>query len=354
VKLDKYIKELLFYNDSIIVSNFGGFEKYTESAKIEDNTGIIQPPRVKIKFKPELKKDRGVLSNYIVKKEKISIEEANEQINQTVIKWNDSLQKGEKIEISDIGFISSDKEGNKNFELTSNLSDFPEAFGLPVININKQPQKDIKKPVKKPVKKEDKKNIKKPIVKKPVTKEQKKASINDKTKKKIILSSLIAIPIIIIIVFGILNPKLISSKFNQSTEYISSLFSSDNSDNTEDNLDGVNFEETETDSIFESTKAILKNYSVINSETNNPITIDKKRIASISKVNIIAGSFQSKKNAKKLRNKLKRKGFKAEILPINKSYYRVSVGSFNNIETAIKDIDRLKMIDNISFWILVN
>ena len=357
MKLDKYIKELLFYNDSIIISNFGGFEKYTESAKIEDNTGTINPPRVKIKFNPEQKKDSGVLSNHIVKQEKISKEEADKQINQTVIRWNDSLKEGSKLKISDIGFIELDKDGNKKFEITNDLSDFPDAFGLPVINISKQPEKNIKKDIKKPIKKEDKKLIKtakttKDIKKTIVDKQKEPIKINSKKKKKVLFAALITIPIIAIVMFGLLNPKKVSNTFNQTTEYISGVFSSDNSDTPKEKIEEV--EPIETDSVFERTKIALENYSIISSQTNNPITIDKESIESISKVNTIAGSFQSKVNAKRVRNKLKRKGFKAEILPINQSYYRISVGSYNNIEEAINDIDRLKTIDNISFWYLVD
>ncbi|MBN1252905.1 MAG: SPOR domain-containing protein [Bacteroidales bacterium] len=361
MELDKYIKELLFFNDTIIISNFGGFEKFTESAQIDQDTGIIHPPRVKVKFRPELTKASGVLSNYIAEKENISKDEAETKINKAVQTWENDLKGGSKIIISDIGIISLDKSSNKNFELTGSLSDFPEAFGLPTLNVEEQIPKNIKNLDKQTNKPEKEKSTSKKEVKIPVVKKTAEPKVKVKTdpvkKKKIIITALIAIPIIALIVFAALNFDLVTSKFKVTKEYVSSIFTNDSE--TEEDLNNNNTanENTnnETDSIIENTKLVLENYTVINAATNNPLTIDKNSIESIKKVHIIAGSFKNKKFANRLKSKLIKKGFNVEILPISQDYYRVSIGAFENIDDAIKDFERIHMLDNnINVWILIN
>ena len=79
-----------------------------------------------------------------------------------------------------------------------------------------------------------------------------------------------------------------------------------------------------------------------------------EELSSMKKVHIIAGSFKAKKSAQTFRNKLNRKGLKAEVLPEYKGLFRVSVGSYDKVETAVNDFERIKSIDeSLSIWVLV-
>ncbi len=381
MKLDSYIKEFLIQNDNVIVKGFGAFEKVLESAVIDEKSGEIHPPHMTIKFDNSLKIDSGTLSKFIAKKEKISEEDAVKKIVDIVKLWNDDLKAGKLVTLEGIGIISEDKTGKRKFEAKIQTGVFPDMYGLPLLSIDEtnkaqqRIQQDVKKKVqenKKPdvkekVKEETKKTPtqtkstlqqKKPIkkVNKPIRKPQ-STNEDDKTTKKIILSALIVIPIIILIVFGALNFDYVKGTFNNSSEYVSNLLSG-NSEETQINsdLDSNQVSDTnELDSAQNQTEVVLENYTIINAETNESVPAKTEDLIEFSNVEVIAGSFKSKRNAKKFSNQLSNKGFTCKVLARTKGLYRVSVGSFNDVNQAAVEIVNIQELDpNLNVWILLN
>ncbi len=382
MKLDQYIKELLIEKDSIIIKDFGAFEKVLQSAEIDEDSGEIKPPHVTLKFDPSLKIDSGTLSKYIAAKEGFSEEEAVKKITEQIKIWENDLKEGKSIHLAGIGFIKLDK-GTKIFEPKIAQGTFPDMYGLPVITVEKQEEKiDVRKqPIRKePPKKNEavkkdqqiaekktpeKKNpVKKAKTapKKIMTKEEKEKS--EKAFKKLMLTLLIVIPVIAIGVLAALNFDLVKEKFNSSSEYVSGLLSGDDTDEVDINTDEINNPDTnqiaEIDNLDSTitneneTQNILENYTVINGQTNETVSASEQVSEGVN-IEIIAGSFKSMQNAKRYRNQLKNKGFSAKVLPKANGLYRVSIGSFNDLQAAGAEIENLHEIDpTLNVWILLN
>ncbi|MCF6239744.1 MAG: SPOR domain-containing protein [Bacteroidales bacterium] len=382
MKLDQYIKELLIEKDSLIIKDFGAFEKVLQSAEIDEDSGEIKPPHVTLKFDPSLKIDSGTLSKYIALKEGFSEEEAVKKIAEQVKIWENELKEGKSIHLAGIGFIKLDNKGTKIFNAKISQGTFPDMYGLPVITVEKNKEKvDLRKqPIRKepPKKKEsikekktEEKKItekKAPVKKKPIKKEAPKKMTKEESEKafkKLILTLLIVIPIIVIGVLVALNFDLVKEKFNSGSEYVSGLLSGEeqkednniatdeinNSDTNKiaeiDNLDSTITEENET-------QKILENYTVINGQTNQTVS-SEEQISETANIEIIAGSFSRLQNAKRYRNQLKNKGFSAKVLPKANGLYRVSIGSFNDLKAAGSEIENLHEIDpTLNVWILLN
>ncbi len=382
MKLDQYIKELLIEKDSIIIKDFGAFEKVLQSAEIDEDSGEIKPPHVTLKFDPSLKIDSGTLSKYIAAKEGISEEEATKKIAEQVKVWENELKEGKSIHLAGIGFIKLDK-GTKIFIAKIAQGIFPDMYGLPVITVEKQEEKlDVRKqpirkepPKKKETVKKEEKTVenkvpekKKPVKKtkstpkKVMTKEEKEKS--EKAFKKLMLTLLILVPIIIIGVLAALNFDLVKEKFNSGSEYVSGLLSGEENDKTEVNTNEIDNKDTnqiaEIDNLDSTisneneTQKILENYTVINGQTNETVSAGEQVSQGVN-IEIIAGSFKSMQNAKRYRNQLKNKGFSAKVLPKANGLYRVSIGSFNDLQAAGAEIENLHEIDpTLNVWILLN
>ncbi len=382
MKLDQYIKELLIEKDSIIIKDFGAFEKVLQSAEIDEDSGEIKPPHVTLKFDPSLKIDSGTLSKYIAAKEGISEEEATKKIAEQVKVWENELKEGKSIHLAGIGFIKLDK-GTKIFIAKIAQGIFPDMYGLPVITVEKQEEKlDVRKqpirkepPKKKETVKKEEKTVenKVPEKKKPVkktkstpkkvkTKEEKEKS--EKAFKKLMLTLLILVPIIIIGVLAALNFDLVKEKFNSGSKYVSGLLSGEENDKTEVNTNEIDNKDTnqiaEIDNLDSTisneneTQKILENYTVINGQTNETVSAGEQVSQGVN-IEIIAGSFKSMQNAKRYRNQLKNKGFSAKVLPKANGLYRVSIGSFNDLQAAGAEIENLHEIDpTLNVWILLN
>ena len=55
--IEKYISDLLYNNDCIIIMNFGGLICNHISAKLDEKTGILSPPNKTILFNSQLKEN---------------------------------------------------------------------------------------------------------------------------------------------------------------------------------------------------------------------------------------------------------------------------------------------------------
>lgn len=378
MKLDQYIKELLIEKDSIIIKDFGAFEKVLQSAEIDEDSGEIKPPHVTLKFDPSLKVDSRTLSKFIAAKENISENEAVQKIAEQVKIWDNELKEGKSIYLEGIGYIKQDK-GTKIFEVKIDQGTFPDMYGLPVISVQKHEEKvDIRKqPIRKdPPKKKEVQNKEKKVAekkaaakkttekrvapKKTMTKEEK-----EKAFKKLMTTLLIAIPIIVIGILVALNFDFVKEKFNSGSEYVSGLLSGEQDDENDINANKIN-NNTDTNRIAEidnldsavaepnETEKILENYTVINGQTNETVS-SKEQVSDGVNIEIIAGSFKSMQNAKRYRNQLKNKGFSAKVLPKANGLYRVSIGSFNDLKAAGSEIENLHEIDpTLNVWILLN
>ena len=117
--VEKYISELLFKHDCVIVPNFGGFVGNHQSAKLNSQTNVLYPPTKQILFNRDLITNDGLLVSYIANQESVSLEEAKEAVVEFVFNSNDKLEttqiessiynkeKNLKIDLNEDEFIKS-------------------------------------------------------------------------------------------------------------------------------------------------------------------------------------------------------------------------------------------------------
>lgn len=365
MELSKYIKEILIDRDSIVIPNLGSFEKKTIPASINNETGDMRPPRPDIVFNSQNKAGNGWLYKSIAEKTKISEKEVIEKVNSEVQLLNKTLDAGKTVNLNGLGTLKKEKNGQIIFKADINALDLPDFYGLATINVatkdsaktsvTNTKQENKKKPAAKntkakkkttPQRKQPKPKVKKQVVK---TEEQKK-----KDKKRLLLL-LLLIPLIALIVLGIWKFDYVKQITNSVVEY----FTNDNKKDDKTQKDTVKIVETPVidtvkDDNNADTEAILENYTIIDSKTNDKIKPKVEEFSNAKKIHIIAGSFARKRNAKDERNKLIKKGFKdAQVLPLNNNLYRVSIASFDKVEDAVQDFERIKSLDNsLDVWIL--
>ena len=103
-----YIKELILKNECVVLPQFGGFvSKYCPS-NIDSEKKILTPPSKEIEFRNDLKKDNGLLVNYIAKKKRIFITRARRLVEDIVHEINAKLDRGEKVIFKGLGSFVKD------------------------------------------------------------------------------------------------------------------------------------------------------------------------------------------------------------------------------------------------------
>ncbi len=129
MQLSKYINDLLYRYECVIVPGFGGFVSNTIPSVLDKKTDTFSPPSKKIAFNSNLNNSDGLLANYMATSENISFETANARIQSEVLNWKNCLKK-EAVLLENIGSLVQNKEGNLVFTPSENNNFLTESFGL--------------------------------------------------------------------------------------------------------------------------------------------------------------------------------------------------------------------------------
>ncbi len=391
MKIAKYISELLFEHEKVIIPGLGAFFSEASSAQINQKDKSISPPQKKIRFNPALRIDDNLLTNHISSVENIPLKEAKTAIEDFVKTCIDETNQGKKIKLIDIGVLYKDSnekmafipESNKNYDLNT--------FGMSDVNTppSKKTNEDQEKTPPPPPLKPADRNKDKPS---PTVKVKNEKETKNKKKKKripvLLWILLIILPFIIfLITLKVLNPVYFDSQYNKYSQKAIALKNkvfppdtlSSNQPQIEQSdtsaisgtnpdkqvLPDQNKREEESDMYTDSespdkTNAYQDNtqYSQQQNETKTP---QKSRSTTQTNYNagdnyyLIAGSFREKSNASNLVHKLQGKGFPSIIVgQTNSGLYMVSYRGYDNLDEAKKEFYKIKLEENIDSWIYFN
>ena len=306
--ISKYISELLFLHDCVIIPEFGGFIGNNKAAVLNEISGKIFPPSKEILFNPNLKINDGLLINKICVSEGISNQKATENINNYVLKINQKLEKIGVFRIEDVGLLSLGKHGNILFLQDSHTNYNLDSFGL-------SPQK---------TKKTNHLEKKIETITEPISFKN--------GRKKIWREIAILAPIVGLSLISITQEDKIENMYTQ----ISGLKLFANSEK-----------------IHKPQNEIKKDIEIIispeinkNNQTNDFHEFIEKKYF------LVAGSFSKEKNANNLVDQLRSENYNSEIIGKSENgLTRVSFDSFVNKNEALTALENLKL-KNKSSWIL--
>jgi len=354
MEIQHYIAELLSEHDCVIIPGLGGFVGSYLPAQIHPVYHTFQPPSKKILFNINLRQNDGLLANHIVQAEKITFNDANEQIRQFAEGTINSLRTRKYLILQNIGKLYMGKEGNIQFDqdLRSNL--LPESFGL---------QPFFSAPVKLDT---HQSRIEKRLQARRETRELVKRAIPNPLK----WAAILAIPVSVAVMLSIAGYDSIKSGSWNTADILSSLSPFSKADVKEvshysdtspilDEADAFNVEpppprETSEGpvrnkiepTVSERTEAesIVTQPSTSRSQPNPPET---------GNFAVIIGAFGVESNAQKLVRKLNAEGTQATIFDRSSSgLSRVAAGVFTTQSEAIQMMNSMKAKGFPGAWIL--
>jgi len=128
--VSKYIKELLFIHDCVILPGFGGFVANYKPANIDDNLNVGFPPSKAIGFNRNLSKDDGLLINRLAESENLNYSEAKKSVQFFAEDIGVRIQRGERVNLDQLGCFFNDRRHNLLFEPSKELNYLADSFGL--------------------------------------------------------------------------------------------------------------------------------------------------------------------------------------------------------------------------------
>lgn len=133
MKLGKYISELLYHHDFVILPGFGTFSTRYVPAKFIPEKKIVESPTKVADFAPEPKDGDTPLPAYIAEKEGKPVEKVNDFISDVVKEIRQSLQRGKRVELEQLGIFHLDTDGSFHFEPDRSINFLDEATDIPEV-----------------------------------------------------------------------------------------------------------------------------------------------------------------------------------------------------------------------------
>jgi len=129
MRLARYISDLLYRYECVIVPNFGGFVTREIAARVNHYTHTFYPPGKSVSFNDQLQHNDGLLTNYIAQVEDISYKEALHLVDREVAGWLDTLANS-ALELAQLGTLTCDDEQRLLFEPDNTTNYLTASFGL--------------------------------------------------------------------------------------------------------------------------------------------------------------------------------------------------------------------------------
>ncbi len=386
MKIGKYISELLFENDFVILPEIGEFSTKYIPAKFVPELKKVESPSKVIVFNENNKSGGGLLIEYIAKQENISSAEATEFVNNFVAEMQNSLKSGRKVELDNVGVFSMNEAGQMVFEPDTSINYLSDSAGMPPVSeperkseeeakteldkaieeakaeVPPKKEEPEKKPEEKPEEKPKETEATQPVTKsaevsqprKPQTEKvipptPKKKAVE---KKKQGLSpavkwvALTVVPLLIIIIVLALNYEYI---FGEKSVFRKSEVASEPV-RVETPVPVTEDEPVDDQVVEDETPAVTQEPVQPAPRQTTPATPEPGRKV----YHIIVGSFEEEHSAQILAEELRLMGAtNATVFPINPlGFYRVSYGFYYDLNEAERELQAVQQDINPDAWVL--
>lgn len=347
--ITRYIADLLYHHECVIVPGLGGFIKAYRPAQILHTTHEFRPPSGTIAFNTGLSGNDGQLANYIASVENISYREALHKIKLWVEKSLASVKKGNKVILEGIGDLFENTSGKLEFRPSLQINFNADSFGLPIFIAKTVTKEKVFVPEIQPVK-HTLKNTKYHRL------------IPETLKWAAVLAPFIAFGY-----WGAVNGNLLDNYVHNYTGMYSWVRSTPGKTVSVKSVT-LPVKTEQTPDVIQSPESILasenvsfdpgmvsytelaKNNVVIGNEIQPVIP---EAITTKQEYHVIGGAFRDHNNAVKLIEILQHQGYPAAIIDTTPGgLYIVSMKGFANYTEAVNQLDEIKKAGFASSWIL--
>jgi len=340
--LGKYIRELLDEKKRVILAGFGNLEVKTPD-KVESPSGSrIDPPGISVRFDNTYSKDDGLLASAYAQGEGLEDDEAQQRVLELVDAIKFALDRGDSYSIPETGSFSRDDDGKVRFQADPGWLLEPDQYGLEsmdLLELEELPSEEEADQADQPAP---------PSTSTPTPEPAKKVTPLAPAKPKpqpIRWRVIWIIAFLLIIVLAVLI--LVPTQQDENGKRSLNLRNRKPDKEVVDPQVSTPVEETTTGEL-DAVEAVET--PVIEEEAEKPATEEMT-----NNYFVIAGSFSKLRNASDLQDKLKQKGYEAEVMITENRMYRVSVSSFATKAEGEKGLAEIKKKPGLeSCWLLSN
>jgi len=373
-KIALAISHLLKQSDSLEIPGFGCLSKLAQHANFSANKDLLNAGKLILVFdKNENSKDFQ-LAEQLAKQENISIQEAQNLLTETVNEWKILIDKGESIELENIGSIKSENDIWKFTPIAESALD-EESYGFSPIKLataktDDENLADETFTEANEVANEEANDSDNHLSKIVIWKDRLLAKIKTWNWRNISIASVVFL-IAYTFLFVISRPSIFSKQktiSNTTTE----LKLKDTLVNKTASLDSLNNAAADTlipiAQIVKNNKAFKKQSQSLPAfdpiedaeidedmaDTETPTNYDSLETSAVEntwtpkKYQLVAGVYKSKVQAQNMELNLNYTGFEAKLIKI-KNGYRVIIGDYETMKEAKENLSLANQINPIFY-----
>ncbi|MFZ4783860.1 MAG: SPOR domain-containing protein [Flavobacteriales bacterium] len=356
MRMEKFISELLYEHDCVIIPGFGGLVANYRSARLNKLTHIVHPPSKHVGFNRNLIQNDGLLANHMAVVMGISYREASDLVQREVVAIKNQLQGNGRLVWDKIGIFFNDRSGSLQFIPEDQENFLIASYGLTSIQL---------RPIaaEAPIEPETEQNLEAapaPIV------------MNTSRIQPWKIAAAIITPIAIASAF-LLGGRIGGDHINFTslnpfqTERIDAPYRMVVSNGVEVNVDSSM---NALKQLVEQSSGDVILYDFVEakeSSTGVRVEVDKQRIAPVDSTStaaipapkemrqgtyhIIGGAFAIESNATNLVNELESKGYSAFMAGKKGPLHLVAYGSFSTESEARRALAEIKSKEGKGAWI---
>lgn len=130
MQMPTYISDLLYRQECVVIPDFGAFISRRVPAQHFASSHTIYPPKKGLSFNAQIKQNDGLLANYVASASHLSYEEAVQEIRNYVRFLDQEIDDNGSVTIHKVGRFSRNEEKALQFTPMYLVNYLPEAFGL--------------------------------------------------------------------------------------------------------------------------------------------------------------------------------------------------------------------------------
>ena len=334
--IDRYISELLFDHDCVILPGVGGFLTNYSGARIHPIRHSFQPAARTLVFNANLRTNDGLLIDYVSRAQSISYQQASLLVNEFAAQCNRELEAGKAVTFNNIGRCRMGKEKNIIFDPDENSNYLADAFGLPSF-------------VSPAIKRETvRQRLEKQLTPKPsAPKEEKKINL----RPVIGWAAGIAIPIAAAVLLYMYTPTIMDGLGNSYASFVPTVKFKTSEPAGKPGELNKNAE-------FADFRVIPEKLSEAPAEPEpekaGEAMPEAVGMSVIKKYQIVVGAFSREANAEKYVNELRGRNYDAGIIgKSSNGLTRVSISGFDARKDALSMLGQVRADENPAAWLLV-
>lgn len=132
MELAAHIHYLLYRHDCVTIPGFGAFLVSYKEAYFDEARQLYFPPSKKLSFNEQIQSNDGILASHLARTLGISYERAVLEGHQQIIAWKGKVQKA-KLTLPSLGTFELNREGKLVFSPDKGLNFLAASYALPMV-----------------------------------------------------------------------------------------------------------------------------------------------------------------------------------------------------------------------------